>query len=71
MKTLAPYADLEPHADRCDAAMQALVARVQELESLVASQAEQMRKMGITIAKLGDAIGDFNVHVEGDWYLNE
>ncbi len=71
MKTLAPYVDLEPHAVRCDAAMQALADRVKALEALVARQDEQLRKMGIIISKLGDAIGDFNVHVEGDWHLNE
>ena len=71
VKTLAPYENLEPHAVRCDAAMQALADRVQQLEALVARQNEQIRRMGITISKLGDAIGDFNVHVEGDWHLNE
>lgn len=71
MVFLAPYEDLEPHAQRCDAAMKSLADRVQELEHRVAVQDDKLREMGITIRKLGDAIGDFNAHVEGDWHLNE
>ncbi len=63
--------DVAPHSAKCDAAMQGLADRVVELEHQVNALQAQFRKLGITVSKLGDAVGDFNTHIEGDWHLNE
>ena len=63
--------DVTTHAARCDAKAEAHEARIIELEHQVSVLEDKLRKLGITVAKLGDAIGDFNTHVEGDWHLNE
>lgn len=65
------YDDLAPHTQRCDARAGAQDARIAELEHQVKALQDKLRKLGITVSKLGDAIGDFNTHVEGDWHLNE
>ncbi len=63
--------DLQPHSAKCDARMAQLEGEVVDLRAEVAALKDAMRKMGITISKLGDAIGNFNAQIEGDWHLNE